>query len=120
MYGISQDTDKIKVCEESPYAFPVDVRGADASPDKAQVRSPQVRVHTKVLSRELSNQRDVIERLLNRLEPILSIAPKLSGGEIEKQRPEPTTPLAASLSALGNQVAAHTLILEAILSRIEV
>jgi hypothetical protein len=63
-------------------------------------------------------QRDIIDRLCNRLEPILSLSPPQSGEG--KERGVPTAPLAAGILEIAQTVANHTAILDDLLTRSEI
>jgi hypothetical protein len=79
---------------------------------------PQVPVHLELLAKELAAQRDIIERLSNRLEVALSPQP---GAEARGLGPvEPTCQLAAHISRMSAEVARNTLQIENLLSRLEI
>ena len=80
--------------------------------------APQIRTQVEILSKELDAQRDMIERLTNRLEPVLSIVPPL-GTTLGKSN-EPTAPLAARLADLSRTIAVHTELIAALMNRVEV
>jgi hypothetical protein len=93
--------------------------GTQANPLPRQIsRAPQVRTHIEILTKELDAQRDTIQRLFDRLEPILSVAPP--GGQPKEDANEPAAPLAATVFHLGRAIARNTALLDLLMSRIEV
>ena len=92
---------------------------AQSQPQQLGNKAPQVRTQVEMLAKELEAQRDTIERLYNRLEPVLSVAPPPTA-EAANSRNEPTAPLAGRLCDLSRRVAAHSVLIETLLHRLEV
>ena len=85
----------------------------------APARTPQVAVHHEVLSKEIANHGDLLDRLIKRLEPVLSIVPPPNNG-IEKQGNEPTCALAGAINGHARTIAAQSRLIEQVLSRLEI
>ncbi len=81
--------------------------------------TPQIAVQLEILNKELTNQRDTVERLSIRLQPAMSQRPP-QAGEIGRAGNEPTCEIAGHIANLGRVAAENTALIENLLSRLEV
>ncbi len=91
---------------------------AGMSDKPSPARAPQISTELEILEKELSINRDAIERLGNKMQPVLSLGPPEPAGELGNN--EPTCPMAAAIQRLRNTVGMHTKLIEQLASRLEV
>lgn len=81
-------------------------------------RQPQIAVQMEILEKEIAANRDVVERLGNKLGPVMSLEGPT--GENAAKLNEPTCPIANALQRMTHAIADNTAILSSIIRRIEV
>jgi hypothetical protein len=87
----------------------------------AETRAPQISTQLEILQKEIACQRDIIDRLAQKIQPVMSFgAQKVDGLAKDSPKNEPTCPLAAGIQNISAQISGNSSVLSDLLERIEV